>query len=114
MYDFKLILGLSFLRDTRGVVLPRVNLLAMQFEKGCKRNEPSFLCTLHFEKIESKSGLIPDIIKKLLKEFEDVMLDELPQKLPLKRVVDHELKLVPGTKAPKGTVSYEAGRAQGA
>lgn len=30
------------------------NLSAMQFEKGCKRNEPSFLCTLRFEEIEEK------------------------------------------------------------
>ncbi|KAL0354320.1 UNVERIFIED_CONTAM: hypothetical protein Sangu_1013300 [Sesamum angustifolium] len=37
---------------------------------------------------------------KLLKEFEDVMPDELPRSLPLKRVVDHEIELVPGTKPP--------------
>ncbi|KAK4397718.1 hypothetical protein Sango_1247300 [Sesamum angolense] len=35
---------------------------------------------------------------KLLKEFEDVMPDELPQKLLLMRIVDHEIELVPGTK----------------
>ena len=40
------------------------------------------------------------VIKKLLKEFEDVMPDELPRKLPPKRAVDHEIELVPGTKPP--------------
>ncbi|KAL0305166.1 UNVERIFIED_CONTAM: Retrovirus-related Pol polyprotein from transposon [Sesamum calycinum] len=72
----------------------------MQFEKGRKRNEPSYLCTLRFEEIEQASGPIPGVIKKLLTEFEDVMPDELPRKLPPKRAVDHEIELVPGTKPP--------------
>ncbi|KAL0434762.1 UNVERIFIED_CONTAM: Transposon Tf2-12 polyprotein [Sesamum radiatum] len=72
----------------------------MQFEKGCKRSEPSYLCTLRFDEIEEASGPIPGVIKKLLKEFEDVMPDELPRKLPPKRAVDHEIELVPGTKPP--------------
>ncbi|KAL0385853.1 UNVERIFIED_CONTAM: RNA-directed DNA polymerase [Sesamum radiatum] len=123
MDDFKLILGLDFLRDTRTAVLPHVdslmmmgakpyviptlagrtserNLSAMQFEKGCKRSEPSYLCTLRFDEIEEASGPIPGVIKKLLKEFEDVMPDELPRKLPPKRAVDPEIELVPGTKPP--------------
>ncbi|KAL0463296.1 UNVERIFIED_CONTAM: Retrovirus-related Pol polyprotein from transposon [Sesamum latifolium] len=123
MNDFKLILGLDFLRDTRTAVLPHVdslmmmgskpcviptlagrtgekNLWAMQFEKGCKRSELSYLCTLHFDEIEKASGPIPGVIKKLLKEFEDVMPDELPRKLPSKRAVDHKIELVPGTKPP--------------
>ncbi|KAL0336261.1 UNVERIFIED_CONTAM: RNA-directed DNA polymerase [Sesamum radiatum] len=123
MDDFKLILGLEFLRDTRTAVLPHVdslmilgakpciiptlagrngekNLSAMQFEKGHKRNELSYLCTLRFEEIEQASGPIPGLIKKLLTEFEDVMSDELPRKIPPKRAVDHEIELVPGTKPP--------------
>ncbi|KAL0394955.1 UNVERIFIED_CONTAM: hypothetical protein Slati_4461700 [Sesamum latifolium] len=123
MDDFKLILGLDFLRDTRTAVLPHVdslmmmgtkpcvipklagqtgerNLSAMQFEKGCKRSEPSYLCTLRFDEIEKASGPIPGVIKKLLKEFEDVMPDELPRKLPPKRAMDHEIELVLGTKPP--------------
>ncbi|KAL0395099.1 UNVERIFIED_CONTAM: hypothetical protein Slati_4476100 [Sesamum latifolium] len=77
--DFKLIIGLEFLRDTHTAVLPHVdslmmmgtkpcviptlagrtgekNLSAMQFEKGCKRSEPSYLCTLRFDEIEEASG----------------------------------------------------------
>ncbi|KAL0434182.1 UNVERIFIED_CONTAM: hypothetical protein Slati_2752500 [Sesamum latifolium] len=67
MDDFKLILGLDFLRDIRTA---------------------------------EASGPIPSVIKKLLKEFEDVMPDELPRKLPPKRAVDHEIKLVSGIKPP--------------
>ncbi|KAK4387227.1 hypothetical protein Sango_2593300 [Sesamum angolense] len=96
MDDFKLILGLEFLRDTHW----REKSMAMQFEKGRKRNEPSYLCTLHFEEIKQASGPIPGIKKKLLKEFEDVMLDELPRKLPSKRAVDHEIELVLSTNPP--------------
>ncbi|KAL2253117.1 UNVERIFIED_CONTAM: hypothetical protein Sindi_0106400 [Sesamum indicum] len=105
MDDFELILGLEFLRDTRTAILLHVdslmmmgakpciisilagrtgekNLSAMQFEKGCKRNEPSYLCTLRFEEIEEALGPIPGEIKKLLREFEDVMPNELHRKLP--------------------------------
>ncbi|KAL0368712.1 UNVERIFIED_CONTAM: RNA-directed DNA polymerase [Sesamum calycinum] len=71
----------------------------IKFEKGRKRNEPS-TCALFFEEIEQASGPIPGVIKKLLTEFEDVMPDELPRKLPPKRAVDHEIELVPGTKPP--------------
>ncbi|KAL0378712.1 UNVERIFIED_CONTAM: hypothetical protein Sradi_3176700 [Sesamum radiatum] len=86
MDDFKLILGLDFLRDTRTAVLPHVdslmmmgakpcviptlagrtgerNLSAMQFEKGCKLSELSYLCTLCFDEIEEASGPIPGVIK---------------------------------------------------
>ncbi|KAL0367409.1 UNVERIFIED_CONTAM: hypothetical protein Sradi_3631000 [Sesamum radiatum] len=117
MDDFKLILGLNFLRDTCPAVLPHVdsmmmmgvkpcviptlagrtgekNLSVRQFEKGCKRSESSYLCTLCFDEIEKASGPIPGVIKKLLKEFEDVMPDELPRKLLPKRAVDHEIELV--------------------
>ncbi|KAL0456382.1 UNVERIFIED_CONTAM: hypothetical protein Slati_0977400 [Sesamum latifolium] len=123
MEDFKLIIRLEFLRDTRTVVLPHVdflmmmeakpciipklagrngekNLSAMQFEKGCKQSEPSYLCTLRFDEIEKALGPIPSVVKRLLKEFEDLMPEELPHKLPLKRAVDHKIELVPGMKPP--------------
>ncbi|KAL0439055.1 UNVERIFIED_CONTAM: hypothetical protein Slati_2388500 [Sesamum latifolium] len=114
MDDFKLIIGLDFLRDTCTAVLPHVDSLMMMGakpcviptlagrtgEKGCKWSEPSYLCTIHFDEIEKALGPIPSVIKKLLKEFENVMLDELPQKLQPKRAVDHEIELVHGTKPP--------------
>ncbi|KAL0361977.1 UNVERIFIED_CONTAM: hypothetical protein Sradi_3882200 [Sesamum radiatum] len=73
----------------------------MQFEKGCKRSEPSYLCIFRFDEIEEASGPIPGVVKKLLREFEDVMPDELPRKLPPKRQWINEIKLVPATK-PRG------------
>ncbi|KAL2236196.1 UNVERIFIED_CONTAM: Transposon Tf2-11 polyprotein [Sesamum indicum] len=123
MDDFKLILGLEFLRDTRTAVLPHAdslmmlgakpsviptlagrtgekNLSAMQFEKGRKQDEISYLGTLCFEEMEEVSGPTPGGSKKLLGESEDVMPDELPRKLPPKRAGDHEIELVPGTRPP--------------
>ncbi|KAL2223773.1 UNVERIFIED_CONTAM: Transposon Tf2-11 polyprotein [Sesamum indicum] len=123
MDDFKLILGLEFLRDTRTAVLPHAdslmmlgakpcviptlagrtgekNLSAMQFEKGHKQDEISYLGTLCFEEMEEVSGPTPGGSKELLGESEDVMPDELPRKLPPKRAVDHEIELVPGTRPP--------------
>ncbi|KAL0437564.1 UNVERIFIED_CONTAM: hypothetical protein Sradi_0464300 [Sesamum radiatum] len=122
MDDFKLIFGLEFLQDTRTASLLHVdflmmlgvkhctiptlagqigekNLSAMQFEKRCKRSDPPYLCTLRFDEIEAP-GSNPSVVKRLLKEFENVRLDELPHKLPLKRLVDHKIELVPGTEHP--------------
>jgi hypothetical protein len=123
MDDFKLILGLEFLRDTKTAVLPYADSLmmmgskpcvittqcgkmgeksisAMQFSKGFKRNEPSFLCTLRLEEIEEATGPIPKPVRRLVKEFEDIMPEELPKKLPPRRAIDHEIELIPGAKPP--------------
>ncbi|KAH6770631.1 hypothetical protein C2S52_015434 [Perilla frutescens var. hirtella] len=73
-------------------------LFAMQFIKGYRKNEPSFLCTLQIEDIKENSGKIPEAVKRILWEFENVMPDELPKKLLPKRVADHEIEMVSGTK----------------
>ncbi|KAL0373920.1 UNVERIFIED_CONTAM: hypothetical protein Sradi_3307700 [Sesamum radiatum] len=67
--------------------------LSVMFEKECKLSEPSYLCTLHFDESEEASGPITDVVKKLLKEFEYMMPDELPQKLLSKKPMDHEIEL---------------------
>ncbi|KAL2230461.1 UNVERIFIED_CONTAM: Retrovirus-related Pol polyprotein from transposon [Sesamum indicum] len=46
------------------------------------------------------SGPIPGKVKKFFREFDDVIPQELPRKLPPKRAVDYEIELVPGTKHP--------------
>ncbi|KAL2242959.1 UNVERIFIED_CONTAM: hypothetical protein Sindi_0413900 [Sesamum indicum] len=76
------------------------NLSAMQFEKGRKQDEISYLGTLCFEEMEEVSRPTPGGSKKLLGESEDVMPDELPRKLPPKRAVDHEIEWVPSTRPP--------------
>ena len=44
--------------------------------------------------------MVPAEIAQVLLQFEDVMLPELPQKLPPRREVDHEIELIPGAQAP--------------
>ncbi|XP_022866547.1 uncharacterized protein LOC111386316 [Olea europaea var. sylvestris] len=123
MDDFKFILGLKFLRDTKTAMLPYFDslmmmgnkpcgiptqvgrmgekrILVMQFSKGFKRNEPYFLCTLRLEEIEEANGPIPNLVKRLIQEFEDIMSDELLKKLPPRRMIDHEIELIPGVKPP--------------
>ncbi|XP_022899436.1 uncharacterized protein LOC111412751 [Olea europaea var. sylvestris] len=70
----------------------------MQFSKGFKRNEPFFLCTLRLEEIKEANGPIPKPVKRLIREFEDIMPEELPKKLPPRRTIDHEIELIPGAK----------------
>ena len=43
---------------------------------------------------------VPDSVVKILKEFKDVMLTKLPKELPPRRLIDHKIELLPGTKAP--------------
>ncbi|XP_022857861.1 uncharacterized protein LOC111378821, partial [Olea europaea var. sylvestris] len=52
------------------------------------------------EEIEEANGPIPKPVKRLIREFEDIMLEELPKKLPPRRTVDHEIELIPGAKPP--------------
>jgi hypothetical protein len=60
----------------------------------------SYLAHPCWDEIEEKSGPVDPSVKRLLEEFEDVMPDELPKRLPPARDVDHEIELVPGTKPP--------------
>lgn len=46
--------------------------------------------------IEELSVLQQKELEKLLTEFNDVFLDQLPAGLPPKRVVDHHIDLFPG------------------
>nr|XP_009779181.1 PREDICTED: uncharacterized protein LOC104228414 [Nicotiana sylvestris] len=76
------------------------NISALQLKKGVKRNEPTFLATLCIEDVARSSGPIPEPVKELLLEFEDVMPQDMPKRLPPRRTMDHEIELVPGAKPP--------------
>ncbi|KAK2979366.1 hypothetical protein RJ640_018446 [Escallonia rubra] len=94
MDDFKLILGLEFLRDTKTTVMPCTNFLAMvgskpcviptissragersisalQLKKGLKRDETTYLAMLRWDEIEEVSGPLPKEVKVILNDFED-------------------------------------------
>lgn len=81
-----------------------MHLSAMQIIKGFKRGEPTFLATL----IEDAGSYIeavplPPCIEHVLSTNKDVMPTELPQRLPPRREVDHQIELVPGAKPPAMT-----------
>ena len=43
---------------------------------------------------------VPDAVVPILRKFADVMPPELPKKLPPRRQTDHQIELVPGSRAP--------------
>ncbi|KAL5569179.1 hypothetical protein UlMin_025754 [Ulmus minor] len=74
-------------------------LSALQFKKGLKRKEPSFIAVAAmFE--EGGDEPIPLGIKVVLRGYADIMPDQLPKSLPPRRAVDHEIELLPGSKPP--------------
>ena len=72
---------------------------AMQVEHKLKKGEMTYLATL-IEMKQDKYVEVPDAVVGLLEEFADVMPLELPKTLPPRRVVDHRIELVPGSKPP--------------
>ncbi|KAK8658467.1 hypothetical protein V6N13_036673 [Hibiscus sabdariffa] len=81
-------------------ILPRSEkkmLSAIQFKKGVKKGEPSFV-VLPVRVDSSTTGVLPRGIRRVLEEYQDVMPDQLPYGLPPRRSVDHEIELLPGSK----------------
>ena len=74
-------------------------LSAMQLNKGLKKGEMTYLAALK-EETTPLNEEMPEIVKKVLEEFKDVMPPELPKKLPPRREVDREIELEPGVKPP--------------
>ena len=74
--------------------------LSLQAKKGLKRRETTYLAVLNWQEIKESSGTLPKPVKQVLTDFEDVMPDELHNKKPPRREVDHQIDLVPVTKPP--------------
>nr|CAD1817292.1 unnamed protein product [Ananas comosus var. bracteatus] len=70
-------------------------------ESGVKRGEITYLAAIlevSEEDLEEEGP--PAMIDAVLGEFEDIMPQELPKKLPPRREVDHAIELEPGAKPP--------------
>uniref|UniRef100_A0A3Q7IFJ0 Reverse transcriptase domain-containing protein n=1 Tax=Solanum lycopersicum TaxID=4081 RepID=A0A3Q7IFJ0_SOLLC len=115
---FDIILGLDFWYEVNAFISPRHNQLhisdvggscvvplirvpqtgmhlsAMQIIKGFKRGEPTFIATL-IEDAGSCNEAVPLLpcIEHVLNSNKDVMPAELPQRLPPRREVDHQIEL---------------------
>nr|CAD1829916.1 unnamed protein product [Ananas comosus var. bracteatus] len=72
-----------------------------RWEKGVKRGEITYLATIREVSDEDLGEEDhPAVIDAVLGEFEDVMPQELPKRLPPRREVDHAIELEPGAKPP--------------
>ena len=103
MDDFKIVIGMDFLRQVRAVPIPFLRsmaileeetpcmvptiteskaktpmLSAMQLEKGLKKNEVTYLAVLKEDPIDPMGDPMPAEVKKAVDEFKDVMPPELP------------------------------------
>ncbi|CAM8975515.1 unnamed protein product [Rhodiola kirilowii] len=69
---------------TRSSVNDAKMLSALQFKKGVRKNEESYLAILKEYDDETVVGQakVPQSVAKVLEEFQDVIPDELPKKLP--------------------------------
>ncbi|XP_055814138.1 uncharacterized protein LOC129883521 [Solanum dulcamara] len=78
-----------------------MHLSAMQLVKGFKKGEPTFLAALIGVAEDSLEAVpLPLCIKRVLDDNKDVMPEELPQRLPPQREVDHQIELILGAKPP--------------
>ena len=59
-------------------------LFALQFSKGTKKKEPTFLATLKLDE-ETNEVQASKVVQEVLHKFKDVMLVGLPKKLPPRR-----------------------------
>ncbi|CAI7893932.1 unnamed protein product [Closterium sp. NIES-53] len=70
-----------------------------RFKKDVKRTMAGFVALVTNEDEGEKKTLeLPPAIQKLLEEFEDVLLDDLPDQLPPYRTHQHEIIEEPGSK----------------
>jgi len=74
-------------------------LSTLQFSKGIKKKEPTFLATFKIDE-ESKQVQAPKAVHKVLEVFEDVMPAKLPKKPPPRREANHAIELETGAKPP--------------
>ncbi|XP_043813663.1 uncharacterized protein LOC110612552 [Manihot esculenta] len=121
--DFDVVIGMEFLKTARAVPIPSADCLilmgdrpcvvpttfspicekklisALQFKKGVRRNKPTYVVVLVMKE-EGEMSTYPLEIRDVMLRYKDVMLEKLPSVLPPRRSIDHEIELLPGTKAP--------------
>jgi hypothetical protein len=81
------------------------NISARQLRKSIKKNEQVFLLFVRRKKkskevefLDSQLNVLEtDIASKLVSEFSDVFPKDLPKKLPPKRFLEHNIRLLPGS-----------------
>ncbi|XP_074282705.1 uncharacterized protein LOC141607243 [Silene latifolia] len=124
MDNFNIVLGMDFLKRTPAFLashngslmmigskpclvkavegerkLKGLLLSAMQLKRGLQKGEPTYLCTVSMKEDTYVVSVEPQV-KEVLEDNKDVMPDQLPMTLPPRRLVDHQIELIPGTRPP--------------
>ncbi|KAK8539057.1 hypothetical protein V6N13_135821 [Hibiscus sabdariffa] len=118
MDDFDVVLGLDFMTPAQVILIPTAGYLlflgesscvtaatilsrsgkkmlsAIQFKKGVKKVDPSFVV------LPICKYILPRRIRRVLEDHQDVKPDQLPYGLPPRSSVDHEIELISCTKPP--------------
>ena len=68
--------------------------------KFLKESEENGIFYMLVVKYIGKSAGVPSELESLLKEFEDIMPEELPNGLPPLRDIQHQIDLLPGSSLP--------------
>ncbi|XP_074299190.1 uncharacterized protein LOC141630238 [Silene latifolia] len=122
MDDFKIVLGMDFLKQTPTFLAPHNGSLimvgsksclvkaveadrkqkgpllsTMQLKRGLQKGEPTYLCTVSMKE-DTLAECIEPQVEKVLEDNKDLMPDQLPMSLPPRRSVDHQIELLPGTR----------------
>ncbi|XP_074277500.1 uncharacterized protein LOC141601133 [Silene latifolia] len=124
MDDFKIVLGMDFLKRTPTFLAPHNGSLimvgskpclvkaveadrkqkgpllsAMQLKRGLQKGEPTYLCTVSMKE-DTFAECVDPQVEKVIEDNKDLMPDQLPISLPPRRSVDHQIELLPGTRPP--------------
>ncbi|RVW28400.1 RNA-directed DNA polymerase-like [Vitis vinifera] len=96
MNDFKMVLGMDFLQKVKPMPLPFLcSMVIIEEEKPCMA--PT---VIEGRKDDGPGEPMPMEIKGVLDEFKDMMLPELPKRLPPRKEEDHKIELEPRAKPP--------------
>ncbi|XP_022992357.1 uncharacterized protein LOC111488689 [Cucurbita maxima] len=71
----------------------------IQLKRGLTQDEPTFMAIPLIEEVTTEES-IPSEIKEVLESYFNIMPESLPQALPPRQGIDHEIKLLPGVKPP--------------
>lgn len=121
--DFDFVLGLNFMMKAQAIPFPTTSCLivfgerpcvilatilpksekrmisTIQFKNGVKKGKPSYMAMPIYEGKINRNP-IPEKVKLILEEFQDIMLEQLPRVLLPWRVVNHKIELLSGVKLP--------------
>ena len=123
MDDFDVVLETNFLIEHKVIVMPLAKCLVIidhnptvilasiiqlgnlrmistiQLKRGLVREEPTFMAIPLTEEVTTEET-IPSEIKDVQDSYANIMPESLPQTLPPRRGIDHDIELLPRVKTP--------------